>query len=1145
MSYEYTDKRLSKITDVLGNETVYEYNAKARLVRTLDAAGRETLAGYNSSGDVVSVVDKEGNGHFFEYDFDKTQKEYYARIKSSSGKIKEVWYTEKGETKKVMINGRRIQQILQDGRDYLITDEKGRVTRKEYDERENLTKIVYPDGEQASFEYDLRFNKVKRVVDPLGRVTELSYDDYGNLTQKVEALATPDERRSTFTYNGFGQILSATLVGEAVTTLFTYDAAGNLSTITDPEGKTIRLTQYDNMGNLLQMVDARNNEWQFDYDGIGRLTSQTDPLLNRTSYEYDGANNRTAVINALLKRFEFEYDDHNNIIKAIDPYTKYIAATYNTDNLATLMTDPEGKSSEAVYDNEGRITRSVDGAGNAISYEYEESMLSLSTSNQPVRIVYPTNTRALTYDRRGRVVEETDIPKQGESRTRRYTYDAIGNVLSVTDEEENITRFEYDALNRLVKTTDPAGETIERSYDRRDNLLSLQDPNKGITYYEYDKNNRLNKIIRPMRQATTFEYDDSGNRTAVNDAKGQRIEYDYSAVNRITRARYYATGNLTTPVKVVDFTYDKLGNIKSYADGVTSATYTYDDLQRKTAESVNYGPFSLSYSYTYYANGLKKSFTGPNGVPIDYSYDENNRLAGIGVPGEGQISYAFDAAHWNSPATSMLPGGSKTEYAYDPLMRLKFLTAKDPAGNTLLTRDHTYSFAGNMTAKATEHGNYTYQYDQLHQLTQAVNPALTDEAYTYDPNGNRLTDWRVTGNWNYNANNELQGFADTTFNFDANGNTTQKTVDTDSTHYIYDIEDRLVRVENNLGATVADYYYDPFGRRLWKEVDGTRTYFLYSDEGLIGEYNASGAETKSYGYVPDSSFSTDPLFVKTGGTYYWYQNDHLGIPQKIIRTNGQVVWDAVYDAFGNILINTESINSNLRLPGQYFDAETGLYYNYNRYYDPKIGRYLRTDPFGDGINLYAYCFNNPINFMDPMGLCAINNFFTLQGQADFWAGFGDVITLGRTKWLRDQWDKAAGLTDTVNYNSFLYGMGGFNAEGVGFYLGGAALTKLGGKFLPQLFERFASKGTTEIIEGAVSAGVRTEARNLAEQLTLKEAQAGAGQRIMQGGIKDPRFPADTWAKMQHVHKTPEGQNTVIHYWQRLKDGFSTGFKFKD
>jgi hypothetical protein len=86
------------------------------------------------------------------------------------------------------------------------------------------------------------------------------------------------------------------------------------------------------------------------------------------------------------------------------------------------------------------------------------------------------------------------------------------------------------------------------------------------------------------------------------------------------------------------------------------------------------------------------------------------------------------------------------------------------------------------------------------------------------------------------------------------------------------------------------YYYDPFGRRLWKKLDGVSTYFLYSDEGLNGEYDATGAEIRSYGYVPDSQWTTNPLFVKSAGAYDWYQNDHLGTAQKIIRTNGSVVW---------------------------------------------------------------------------------------------------------------------------------------------------------------------------------------------------------------------------------------------------------------
>ena len=246
---------------------------------------------------------------------------------------------------------------------------------------------------------------------------------------------------------------------------------------------------------------------------------------------------------------------------------------------------------------------------------------------------------------------------------------------------------------------------------------------------------------------------------------------------------------------------------------------------------------------------------------------------------------------------------------------------------------------------------------------------LHDEGYTYDDLGNRLTSDAVAGSWDYNLNNELQGYDATTFVHDANGNMTNKNQSGRNMGYIYDEADRLVEVKEN-GATIATYYYDPFGRRLWKKVDGDTTYFLYSDEGLIGEYDATGTEIRSYGYTLGSQWTTNPLFVKSAGTYYWYQNDHLGTPQKITRTNGSVAWAAEYDSFGNVLITTEDITNNLRFAGQYYDAETGLHYNWNRYYDPEIGRYLRVDPQGDGLNLYAYVYNNPLSYFDPEGLVA-------------------------------------------------------------------------------------------------------------------------------------------------------------------------------
>ena len=113
--------------------------------------------------------------------------------------------------------------------------------------------------------------------------------------------------------------------------------------------------------------------------------------------------------------------------------------------------------------------------------------------------------------------------------------------------------------------------------------------------------------------------------------------------------------------------------------------------------------------------------------------------------------------------------------------------------------------------------------------------------------------------------------------------------------------------------------------------------------------------------------------MKVGGNYYFYHNDHLGTPQKLTGVNGAVVWSAKYESFGKTTVEVEAVESNLRFPGQYFDEETGLHYNYHRYYDPRTGRYLTPDPIGleGGINLFAYVNNNPINETDPLGLCEV------------------------------------------------------------------------------------------------------------------------------------------------------------------------------
>jgi Rhs family protein len=181
---------------------------------------------------------------------------------------------------------------------------------------------------------------------------------------------------------------------------------------------------------------------------------------------------------------------------------------------------------------------------------------------------------------------------------------------------------------------------------------------------------------------------------------------------------------------------------------------------------------------------------------------------------------------------------------------------------------------------------------------------------------------------------------------------------------------RLVSVSEG-GITLGQYTYDAIGTRIKKVAGGTTTLYVYDQNGLlIEECSSEGIWGKDYVYL-----NGQPLAMIVAGTtenVYYYHNDHLGTPQMMIDSTGAVVWAATYEPFGKATINIQQITNNLRFPGQYYDQETGLHYNWFRYYDPETGRYVGADPIGldGGINLYTYVVDDPVNWIDPYGLQA-------------------------------------------------------------------------------------------------------------------------------------------------------------------------------
>jgi len=184
----------------------------------------------------------------------------------------------------------------------------------------------------------------------------------------------------------------------------------------------------------------------------------------------------------------------------------------------------------------------------------------------------------------------------------------------------------------------------------------------------------------------------------------------------------------------------------------------------------------------------------------------------------------------------------------------------------------------------------------------AQNQPTGDEAYTYDAAGNRLSAADVPGPWQYDGNNVLVGKGDYTFDYDANGNRILRQLGGEIYHYHYDVLNQLTRIEDRNGQVLAEYGYDPFGPRIWKQVDGVRTWFHYTDEGLAAELDDSGTVTRSYGFHPHSFGSSHPLFVKEGAQYYWILNDASGFPVRVVQPDGAVVWAGQHDSFGEVSV---------------------------------------------------------------------------------------------------------------------------------------------------------------------------------------------------------------------------------------------------
>jgi RHS repeat-associated protein len=876
------------------------------------------------------------------------------------------------------------------------------VSTYDFDEAGYLTQITDPLGHQLRHIYDANKDRVRTEV------WEKHPDD------SLELLQATDN-----TYDGMARKLTETVTldsGEVITRTWTYDQGWMASeeVVSDQDLTKLFRTEYTfyydsngqptNIASIKQRMDVGSFiTTNYAYDALGRLETTTLPdgvaLWNeytgayrtRTYYkdnlgteldylerrfDHDANGNRTKVWDARDNLTEFAYDDLGRVIQITNAFAEETHYTYIGPNLTEVeqgrtVAEGEGQVTKFIYNGKDRqieVQRKDDGG----TFQSFQTIVHNSRGAVIRQTDTLSRTMASEYDAKGQL---TAIIDPLSNRTE-YEYDAAGNQNVERDALQRETHYQYDDLNRQVQIVQQGvslSAVTQMTYDAAGNLTSFTDPENNTHVFTYDALSRRTQEKRPLGEAFQFGYDDRGRLTYKINARDQRIEYEYDDWGGVTEERHYSDSTGTNLLRTRTYAYNLDGQPTVVSDNAVQAgdlyTTTYDALGRPEVNFVKYipgGDISLTYGYDRYGN--RNALTLDDGTVVNYFYtfDKRNRLASATLPGTHTVTYS----EADERETLTFPNGITTTWTYSSAGPIDTISTRNSAQNTLESWDYSHNAVLNIEGLTTTEGLTNYGYDGLDRLTDATYPLsspLIDELYEYDLVGNR-EDPGDPSSWEYDGNNQINASPDVTYAFDADGNLINRS---DGAILAYDVTNRLISF---VGAATGDYQYEPAGRRISKTINGTQTtWFLWDGTQLLAEYDNAGNRTKRYGYLPGDYA---PITMEDANGAYAVHSDHLQTPKLMTDGIETIVWTNQMQAFGRATVtedpdgNAADVIFNIRFPGQYSDAESGLHYNHFRDYDPSLGRYVESDPIGltGGVNTYLYALASPVNLSDRLGL---------------------------------------------------------------------------------------------------------------------------------------------------------------------------------
>ncbi|MEU2721573.1 DUF6531 domain-containing protein [Streptomyces smyrnaeus] len=842
-------------------------------------------------------------------------------------------------------------------------------------------------------------------------VMRYGYDEAGNLAEVVNSSG----KAMRFTYDGEGRMLSWT-DRNGVWCRFTYDEAGRTIRTEGTDGIYNDTFTYDDATRTTTYTDSHGHSTVFHYNDDGQVVAETDPLGNTTYTEWDArGHDRLSHTDELGRTTRYRYDEDGNLAEVLLPDGSRMSATYNHLRQPAEVTEPGGACWQHFYDELGNLTRSVDPAGAVSHYAYDERghLTAVTDPLGHTRHITPTpaglpatvtdalgHTTHISRDAFGRITEITDPlghvtrmawTVEGKPRRREdaggeresWTWDAEGNLLTHTDPAGHITRHASGPWGLLTSRTDADGATYAFTYDTTLRLTRVTNPQGLHWEYEYDPAGRLTSETDFNGARLTYTLDAAGQLVARTNAVGQTLRLSRDALGRVTEQHDEDAGTVTT------FTYNATGDLVRASSSGVEVVIERDPLGRVLTETTN----DRTISYTYNPLGLPIQRITPSGLTSTWTYDSDGRPAELATE-HGTLSFAYDAA---GRETERRTGNVSLTQQWDAADRLTTQTAR--SGPELLQhRTYGYRPDDHLTEiRELATGTRRFTLDPVGRVT-GVSAHGWRETYAYDPAGNLTSaeapDHPAPGKRQAEGT-LLHRAGRTSYDHDAAGrrtSTTRRLLNGQrrTWTYTWNAEDRLTSATTPDGATWT-YVYDPLGRRISKRSpDGETTSFTWDDTRLAEQTTPDGksitwdyapgthralTQTDHTQLVPEPGTSlltklTEP--TATRPAFHAIVTDLTGTPTELITPEGALAWQNRTTLWGTQLPSPDGHSATtcpLRFPGQYADPESGLYYNYFRYYDPETARYLTPDPLGltPAPNPHTY-INDPNSQIDPLGL---------------------------------------------------------------------------------------------------------------------------------------------------------------------------------